>query len=161
MAHFQLPMNASEAYTGRRRALDICRGVGRLLRSHDFVSMTELTLANGRRADILGVGPSGDIWIVEVKSCAADFMSDRKWPEYREHCDRLFFAVAPDFPVAVLPADAGYIVADRFGGEFVRESPETRLPPARRKALTLQLLRAAAFSLAGNGRSGWSVKGSH
>ena len=30
-----------------------------------------------------------------------------KWPEYREFCDRLFFAVAPTFPTEVLPPDTG------------------------------------------------------
>ena len=60
------------------RTMDICRGVGRLLNAHGFASITEVTLANGRRADVVGVGTSGEIWIVEVKSCAVDFRSDQK-----------------------------------------------------------------------------------
>jgi len=62
--------------------MDICRGVGRLLNAHGFASITEVTLANGRRADVVGVGTSGEIWIVEVKSCAVDFKSDQKWFDY-------------------------------------------------------------------------------
>jgi hypothetical protein len=131
----------------RQRTFDICRGVGRLLHAHGVASITEFSLANGRRADVTGVSASGEIWIVEIKSCPADFMSDQKWLEYRAFCDRFYFAVAPDFPTAMLPADAGHIIADRFGGEIVHDAPEVRLAGARRKALTLRLFRAAAFRL--------------
>jgi hypothetical protein len=131
----------------RQRAFNICRGVGRLLHSHGLASITEFSLANGRRADVAGVSASGDVWIVEIKSCPADFRSDQKWLEYRAFCDRFYFAVAPGFPTAMLPDDAGHIIADRFGGEIVRDAPEFRLAGARRKALTLKLFRAAAFRL--------------
>ena len=73
--------------------------------------------------------------------------ADQKWPEYRDFSDRLFFAVRPDFPVDVLPADAGLVLADRYGGEILRDAPALRLPPARRKAMTLRFARAAAARL--------------
>lgn len=126
---------------------EVCRGVGRLLRAMSFAVITELQLANGRRADIVGLSPAGDIWIVEVKSCLDDLRVDAKWPEYREFSDALFFAVAPAFPREVLPEDTGLILADRYGGEIVRDAPQTRLAAARRKAMTLRFARAAAFSL--------------
>jgi hypothetical protein len=128
-------------------ASDICRGAARLLGAHGLAAVAEVTLANGRRADLAGVSKSGDIWIVEVKSCLEDFRSDLKWPEYRDFCDRLCFAVAPNFPREVLPGDTGLIVADRYGGEIVRPAPEHRLPGARRKAMTLRLARIAAMRL--------------
>jgi hypothetical protein len=126
---------------------EVCRGVGRLLRAHGFASVNELPLPNGRRADVVGLSGSGDIWIVEVKSSIEDFRVDHKWPEYRDFSDALFFAVAPDFPVDILPADTGLILADRYGGEIVRAAPETRLAPARRKSMTLRFARAAALAL--------------
>ncbi len=126
---------------------EVCRGVGRLLRALGFAVINELSLANGRRADVVGLSPAGDVWIVEVKSCLEDLRVDTKWPEYRDFSDALFFAVAPGFPVDVLPADTGLILADRFGGEIVRPAPETRLAAARRKAMTLRFARTAAFSL--------------
>jgi hypothetical protein len=126
---------------------EVCRGVGRLLRAHAFAVINELSLANGRRADVVGLSPSGDIWIVEVKSCLEDLRVDTKWPEYRDFSDALFFAVAPRFPVDILPADTGLILADRYGAEIVRQAPEMRLAAARRKAMTLRIARAAAFSL--------------
>jgi hypothetical protein len=76
-----------------------------------------------RRADVAGLSDGGEIWIVEIKSCLEDFRADQKWPEYREFCDRLFFAVAPDFPREVLPQETGLIIADRYGGEIVRPAP--------------------------------------
>jgi hypothetical protein len=126
---------------------EVCRGVGRLLRAHGFACLNELPLPNGRRADVIGLSMSGDIWIVEVKSGVEDFRVDNKWPEYRDFSDALFFAVAPDFPVGILPADTGLILADRYGGEIVRAAPEHRLAPARRKSMTLRFARAAALTL--------------
>ena len=129
-------------------ATAILRGVQRLLRSHGFESIAEAGLANGRRADAIAIGPSGDVWIVEIKSSIADFRSDNKWPEYRDYCDRLFFAVAPDFPTGILPPDTGLMLADRYGGEIIRDAPEIRLSAARRKAVTLAFARVAAARLA-------------
>ncbi len=125
----------------------VCRGVCRLLRGLGYACIAELPLPNGRRADVVGLSPSGDLWIVEVKSSVEDFRTDHKWPEYRDFSDALFFAVAPGFPLDLLPADTGLILADRYGGEIVRVAPETRLAPARRKAMTLRFAHCAALSL--------------
>jgi hypothetical protein len=129
------------------RARAILRGTQRLLRSLDFESVSEVTLANGRRADILGVRRNGEIWIVEIKSSIADFRADQKWTEYRDYCDALLFAVAPDFPSDILPADTGLILADAYAGELVRLAPQHPLTAAQRKALTLSLARTASMRL--------------
>lgn len=128
-------------------AQDILRGVQRVLKAHRLESLAEVVLANGRRADVMAIGSSGELWIVEIKSSIADFRSDAKWPEYVDYCDRLFFAVSPAFPNEILPQAAGLILADRFGGEIVREAPETRLSAPRRKAVTLAFARVAAARL--------------
>jgi len=130
---------------GRARA--ILRGTQRLLRSLNFESLSEVCLANGRRADILALGREGTTWIVEIKSSIADFRSDQKWHEYRDYCDALLFAVAPDFPSEILPSDTGLILADAYAGELVREAPRHPMSPARRKALTLSFARTAATRL--------------
>ena len=130
-------------------AFDICRGVARLLREHGLATINEVSLANGRRADVTGISDSGAIWMVEVKSCLEDFRTDQKWHEYREFCDRLLFAVAPDFPREMLPPDTGLIIADRYGGEIIRPAPEHKLVASRRKAMTLRLVRIAALRLQG------------
>lgn len=128
-------------------ASEICRGVVRLLAAHGMAAVSEVSLGNGRRADVMGLSAKGEIWIVEIKSCLDDFRTDQKWPEYRPFCDRLFFAVGPAFPREVLPEDAGMIVADRYGGEILRMAGEHGLPTARRKSLTLQLARLSAARL--------------
>ncbi|MGQ0673975.1 MAG: MmcB family DNA repair protein [Hyphomicrobium sp.] len=129
-------------------ALDIRRGVMRVLAQHGLAGVAELPLANGRRADVAALTAGGEVWIVEIKSSVADFRADQKWPEYRDYADRLFFAVQPDFPINLLPSEAGLILADRFGGEVVRSAPEHRITAARRKAMALRFARAAALRLA-------------
>jgi hypothetical protein len=143
------PGCSDEIRDGRQSsaAFDICRGVARLLKAHGLAAVSEVALANGRRADVAGFADSGEIWIVEIKSCLVDFRADQKWPDYREYCDRLFFAVAPGFPSEVLPEETGLIVADRYGGEVVRAAPEHKLAGARRKAMILRLARTAALRL--------------
>ena len=125
----------------------IARGTQRCLIAHGFSGLVEFTLANDRRADIIALTPSGAIWIVEIKSSLADFRADQKWPEYRPYCDRMLFAVAPDFPVSVLPLEPGLIIADRYGGEIVRQAAEHKLAPARRKTLTTRIARIASLRL--------------
>ena len=104
-------------------------------------------MASGRRADIVGLGPDGTIWILEIKSSAADFRADEKWPGYRDFCDRFFFAVPQCFPIDILPPDAGLVLADPFGAAVMREAPEHRLAGSRRKAVTLRFAHAAASQL--------------
>ncbi|MEO9528696.1 MmcB family DNA repair protein [Roseibium sp.] len=128
-------------------ALKVWRGTARLLRQFDFACLAEVTLASARRADLLALGPRHELWIVEVKSSIADLRADSKWPEYRQHCDRLYFATHPDVPLDIFPEEAGLIVSDGFGAEILREAPVHKLPPATRKAVTLRFARHAAYRL--------------
>ena len=128
-------------------AQDIQKGVCRLLRSHGFAPVTELILGNGRRADVAAVDGSGALVIVEIKSSVEDFRSDTKWPDYLDHCDRLYFAVPKDFPIQILPNETGLILADRYGGEILMDAPEEKLSGARRKAVLLRFARTAALRL--------------
>jgi hypothetical protein len=143
MEALQLPPDRRQSHM----ALAIRKGACRVLRQHGFVAVPELALPNGRRADLAAVGGKGEIWIVEIKSSVADFVVDRKWPSYRDHCDCLLFAVAPDFPQQILPGDAGLLVADAYGGALLRAAPEHRLTAPARKRMTLLLARAAAARL--------------
>ena len=122
----------------------IARGVVRMLAQHDRPALTEVTLRNSRRADVMAIGRDGTVWIVEVKSSVADYRSDAKWQEYRDFCDRFFFAVPPDFPSEIIPDDCGLIIADTYDGAIVREAPDLKLNGTRRKAVTLRFARMAA-----------------
>ncbi len=112
--------------------------------AHDFCCFAEVSLSNGRRADVLGVGPKGEIWIVEIKSSLIDFQVDRKWPNYKEFCDRFFFAKPPELDPDIFPAGEGLMVGDGHDAAILRMSDETPLPPARRKAMLLKLARLGA-----------------
>lgn len=128
-------------------ACDLLRGVGRALADADHAVVAELPLGNGRRADMATIDRAGAITLVEVKSCRADFRSDRKWHEYLPYCDRFYFAVGRDFLLDLLPSDEGLILADRFGAEIVREARLRALSAARRKVMLIRFGRAAASRL--------------
>src|SRR3712207_4564215 len=85
------------------RTVRVCRAATRFCALRGWTPVHEMPLPNGRRADILALRPDGCFVVVEVKSGARDFLSDSKWPEYRDYCDRLFFAVDLDFPQELLP----------------------------------------------------------
>lgn len=138
-----LPVDRRQSET----ALGVCRGVRRLLCGLGYASVTELTFGSGRRADIVALGQDGTIWVVEIKSSVEDFRTDRKWPEYRQHCDRLSFAIPAHVPAEIMPEDAGLIVADAYGAEILRYAPEHRLAPATRKSVTLRFAHASASRL--------------
>ena len=125
-------------------ALTIQRGLSRLLRDHDHVMLTEFTLATGRRADVIALGPDGTIWIIEIKSSPEDFYADNKWHEYREFCDRFSFAIPQTMDGAIIPVDAGLIIADHWGAEIMRPASQHPLHASRRKALTHSFARSAA-----------------
>jgi hypothetical protein len=128
-------------------ALMIARGVRRLLRARGFSSVTELALTDGRRADIAAVNRDGEVLIVEVKSCAADFRADRKWRDYAAFCDRLYFAISERTPVGLDAPRGGLIVADPYGAEIVREAELRRMAPASRRTLLLRFAQTAADRL--------------
>jgi len=126
------------------RAMIIRRGVQRLLMAMGAHVLPELSLASGRRADLVALTRSGDIWIIEIKSSIEDLRADQKWQDYRMHCDRLFFAFTQDLPCEIFPADTGLIVADAYGAHMHCEAPEHRLPAPTRKVMTVRFAMAAA-----------------
>ncbi len=130
------------------RTFAVCRAATLFCALRGWAPVREMPLPNGRRADILALLPDGRFAIVEVKSCARDFLSDGKWPEYREYCDLLYFAVDLDFPVELLPDDTGLMVVDGREAALVREAPPHPLAPARRRALLQRYAVTAAGRLA-------------
>src|ERR1041385_2793519 len=125
-------------------ALAVARGTARLLGSLGFACVSELALPSGRRADLVALNERGEIWIVEIKSSVEDLRADQKWPDYRAHCDRLFFAFTSDLNCDIFPTDTGLIVADAYGAHLHCEAPEHRLPAPTRKLMTIRFGLAAA-----------------
>lgn len=143
------PIPINPLHDGRQseRAMVVRRGVQRLLLAMGAVVLPEISLATGRRADLVALTRKGDIWIIEIKSSVEDFRVDRKWPEYRLHSDRFFFATHPDVPASIFPEECGFILSDGYGAEIMRDAPEHRLAAATRKALMLRIARAGAARL--------------
>ena len=130
-------------------AADVARGVGRLFVHRGLVTLSEVPLPNGRRADLVALSPKGEITIVEIKVSRADLHGDGKWPDYCDWCDRFYWALAAGLDPAILetpeyrPETSGLIVADRYGAAVVREAANCNLAPARRKAELLRIGRLA------------------
>lgn len=125
----------------------LARGVARMLRSMDHAVLTEFVPIRGLRVDVISLSAKGEFWIVECKSCRADFATDRKWQGYLDWCDRYFWAVDSEFPSDLLPDDTGLIMADAYGAEIQRMAPETRLAGARRTRVLRDFARAGALRL--------------
>lgn len=137
----------------RPGAVDLARGVTRMLLRHDLVAMGEVPLEGGRRADLMAIDARGTIVIVEIKTSRADLLGDGKWTDYLAHCDRYFWAVPSGFDLTplngagFLPERTGIIVADRYDAMIVREAHSTPLPSAARKRGTLAFARRAGRRL--------------
>ncbi len=125
----------------------LARGVARHLASLGFASLEEFTPDRGKRLDVMGLGPKGELWVIECKSSRADFQTDSKWQGYLDWGDRFFWAVDETFPTEVLPEGTGLIIADRHDAEVIRMAPEVRLAAARRKVITRKFARASAARL--------------
>ncbi|MFZ5962362.1 MmcB family DNA repair protein [Thalassococcus sp. BH17M4-6] len=125
----------------------LARGVCRHLASHGFAVVEEFVPERGKRVDVMALGPKGEIWVVECKSCRADFMGDGKWQGYLDWCDRFFWAVDTDFPTDLLPDETGLIIADAYDAEILRMAPEDKLPAARRTAMVRRFAFHAARRL--------------
>ena len=139
----------------RLAACDVARGVSRMLLRHDIVSMGEVPLQGGRRADLMALDAKGCLIIVEIKVSRADLLGDAKWTEYLPHCDRFYWAVPAGFDTrplegdAFLPDRAGLIVADRYDAAIVREAATVAMPAPARKRCTLAFARRAARRVIG------------
>ena len=125
----------------------LARGVCRFLRRAGYAVLTEFTLRNGRRVDVIALAEDGRIAVVEVKSSEADFRADAKWRDYLDFCDAFYFAVPEGFPRRLIPESCGLLVADGFGAEMLREPEEGRVNPARRKSLITKFARASSLRL--------------
>ncbi|MGB3469267.1 MAG: MmcB family DNA repair protein [Erythrobacter sp.] len=128
-------------------AHDVARGITRLFARNGIWCAPEVSLKNGRRADLMGIDAKGLIVIVEIKVARGDLLGDNKWPDYLEFCDRFYWGVPPGLDRSPLDSEAyqpggcGVIVADGYDAEIVRQAPLTRLAAARRKVQVERLAR--------------------
>ena len=67
---------------------------------------------------------------------------------YLEYADQFYFAVAPDFPADLLPAEEGLILADR-AASVIRPAQARSVAAGRRRSLLLRFARTAALRLQG------------
>jgi hypothetical protein len=144
---------SSRSFSSTLTSVDVARGVCRLFANMNHACLTEFPLANNRRADVAALGRKGEIILVEIKISVADYLGDRKWPDYFDYADQLYFAVPHGFPLdlfersASLPERIGLIVTDGLDASILRPAAVEPLNAARRKAVTLSFARRAADRL--------------
>jgi hypothetical protein len=99
------------------------------------------------RADVVAMSLSGHVIITEVKSCRADFVNDKKWPQYRPYCDQFYMAWPKDFGVD-LPTGTGLLLPNSKGWLTAkRPAANVRMEGAIRRMLITRLAwRAGTFS---------------
>ncbi|MCQ0988534.1 MmcB family DNA repair protein [Jiella marina] len=143
------PFSTDPLIDGRQseRAMMVRRGVQRLMMARRVSLLPEMPLDSGRRADLVCLSDKGEISIVEIKTSIQDFRVDQKWPIYRLHCDRFYFATHPGVPADIFPEDFGLILSDGYEAEVLREAPIERLQPATRRAMTLRFAQLSADRL--------------
>ncbi|MFZ1744086.1 MAG: MmcB family DNA repair protein [Pontixanthobacter sp.] len=130
-------------------ALQVARGIVRLFGRNDIWCLPEMPLRNGRRADLMGIDPKGQVIIVEIKVSRADLLGDNKWPDYLDFCDRFYWGIPPGLDPAPLstegfrPDCCGVIIADGYDAEIIRPAPSHPLAAARRKVEVERLARAS------------------
>lgn len=130
-------------------AVEVARGIARLFARNDIWCLAEMPLRNGRRADLMGIDPKGQVIIVEIKVQRGDLLGDGKWPDYLDFCDRFYWGVPPELDRSPLegpdyrPDSCGIIVADGYDGEILRPAPLQPLAAARRKVEVERLARTA------------------
>ena len=87
-------------------ALAVQRGVGRLMRCLGFAILNEFTLATGRRADVIALGDSGAIWIVEIKFQSKIFALIRNGPS-TGNCVPVLLCIPQTLDPEIIPFEAG------------------------------------------------------
>lgn len=131
------------------RSTAVARGISRLFARNDIWVLPEMSLRNGRRADLMGIDAKGRVVIVEIKTARGDLMGDGKWPDYLDFCDRFFWGLPPELDRACLDGDdfrpdlCGVIVADEYDAEIIRPAPSHPMAAARRKVEVERLARTA------------------
>ncbi|WP_336718395.1 MULTISPECIES: MmcB family DNA repair protein [Asaia] len=150
------PLDTQSALTLPETQFAIRRAMLGLCRTMRWACINEFSLpAAGRRADIMALTQDGMLHCIEIKSGPRDFLTDRKWHEYRDWCDRLYFAVDQAFPRDLIPQDVGLFVAHLPESPstilpecaMIRESPLSKLATARRKTLMQLFGHGAALRL--------------
>ena len=130
----------------------VCRGAGRHLRARGYAIVKEMTFANGRRGDIVALSPSGETAGGRGQIGLEDYRIDGEMAGLSRLLRRFPVRRRAGIPDArCLPEDVGLIVADAYGGEWLRDPPRHPLAPAPPQGADHRL-RQAGGGAAGAGR---------
>jgi hypothetical protein len=128
-------------------AMDVARGVSRLLLDEGYSPILEFTLPSGRRLDVAAIGPGQAKMLgVEIRWRWPDLQTATRNGRKLDYCDLFYFAIPPDFPDEHVPHQAtglncgGPAMAARSS----RKPKPNRCMPAGAEAVTISFARCAA-----------------
>jgi hypothetical protein len=128
-------------------AAAIQRGVGRMLRGAGFACVPELSLANGRRADVLALGRKGEDLDHRDQVFTSRLSERQQVARLHGILRQVLLCHTADMDPSLIDEGAGLIIADAWGADIVRDAAEDQACSARRKAVTLLVARTAAMRL--------------
>lgn len=102
------------------------------------------------RADVFCLNTKCDMIITEVKSCWADFNTDKKWHKYLPFCMRMYFIIderlfethGDKIIDRIKDLGCGLIVVNKFGSAFVRSNAKRK---TMKNEIVAKLLIKAAW----------------
>lgn len=101
------------------------------------------------RADVFCLNTKCDMIITEVKSCWADFNTDKKWHKYLPFCMRMYFVVdetlfeshGDEIIARIKKRGCGLIVVNKFGSAFVKSNAKRKT--MKNEIVAKMLIKAA------------------
>lgn len=127
------------------------KAVAGYLLKRGFSSHYEVGLCErGRlRADVLSVNYGPDIVVVEIKSGMRDFKTDKKYHQYLEFCNRMFFAFDQDTYKALSSEDLSKLKSYGIGLLVLQDSGFIKLKHrAEHRELSKKICRKILVRLA-------------
>lgn len=102
------------------------------------------------RADVFCLNTKCDMIITEVKSCWADFNTDKKWHKYLPFCMRMYFVIdealfeshGEKIIGRIKDEGCGLIVVNKFGSAFVKSNAKRK---TMKNEIVAKLLIKAAW----------------
>lgn len=134
-------------------ARHIAHSVSKYYKKKLWFTQQEVGLCKGGRlrADVVASNMGAYVVIVEVKSSVADFRSDKKWTNYQEFSNKLYFALSPEVYEKVrdkIPKGVGIFLVYESGHAKIKQRAKHReIDPAIRLNLMTRLAYRSSDTL--------------
>ena len=106
--------------------------------------LSEFSLPNKRRVDIIAINLKKEIIIIEIKSKKKDLNYDKKWKSYLNYCNYFYFACNEKITNVNFSQNIG-IIQKKFNKiKIIKESKYKKLSQIKKNKLILNFALSAA-----------------